>query len=126
MEDSEVVLPVASTAARALFTVDEFNGWLVGVVGVLDQAQAVDAGAGRLPPQEQTAGRPVVEVERPAGKGGLGGEAVSAAGGVEKLLVAGHRAGQRQLERNVSSGEESRNTSFSGSAAVTPSALAGF
>ena len=32
--------------------------------------------------------------------------------------------GSVSLERNVSSGEESRNTSFSGSAAVTPSALA--
>ena len=86
---------------RALFAVDELNGRLVGVVGVLDQAQAVDAGAGRLPPQEQAAGRPVVEVERPAGKGGLGGEAVGAAGGVEKLLVTGHRAGQRQLGEKI-------------------------
>jgi len=86
---------------RALFSVDELDGGLVGVVGVLNQTEAVDEGAGGFPPQEQAAGRPVVKVEGPAGKGGLGGQTIGAAGGVEELLIAGHGTGQRQLGEKV-------------------------
>lgn len=110
----------------AFFVIDELFGGLAGARGVLHEAQAVDLAPRSRPAEEKAAGRPVIKVKVSAGKGGGAGQTVGASGAVKKRFVAGHRAGQRQLERNVSSGEESRNTSFSGSAAVTPSALAGF
>ena len=51
--------------------------------------------------QEQAAGRPVVKIEAAAGKGGLGGQAVGAAGALKKCFIAGHGTGQGELGKEV-------------------------
>ena len=75
---------------------DQILGALGGA-GVLDQTQRIYQTVPALPPEEQAAGGPVVEVEGPAGQGGVAGQAIAAAGAAEKVLVAGHGPRQSQL-----------------------------
>lgn len=96
--DLDTIRKIADTARAAN---PEIIIFVDNCYGEFTQTEAVDEGAGGFPPQEQAAGRPVVKVEGPAGKGGLGGQTVGAARGVEELLIAGHGTGQRQLGNKV-------------------------
>ena len=86
---------------RAFLIRDELGGTLVRTAGVLHQTQTADLRCRNVPPQEQTAGRPVVQIEAAAGQGGLCGQAVGAPRAVEKCLVAGHGTGQSQLGKKI-------------------------
>ena len=72
-----------------------------GAAGVLHQAQAVHQAVRGFAPEEQPAAGPVIKVKAAAGKGGVGGQAVAAAGALEKALVAGHGPRQGQLAQKV-------------------------
>ena len=69
--------------------------------GILDQTERVHQAVSHVPPQKETAGSPVVQIEAAAGNGGVDGKAIAAAGAQEKFLIAGHSAGQRQLVDEV-------------------------
>ena len=85
----------------AFFIGNELGCRLAGGTGILHQPQAVDAVPAGFPAEEQAAGGPVIKVKAAAGKGGGGAQAISTPGAVEKVLVAGHGAGQGELGEKI-------------------------
>ena len=85
----------------AFFIGNELGCRLAGGTGILHQPQAVDAVPAGFPAEEQAAGGPVIKVKTAAGKGGGGAQAISTPGAVEKVLVAGHGAGQGELGEKI-------------------------
>lgn len=85
----------------AFFIGNELGCRLAGGTGILHQPQAVDAVPAGIPAEKQAAGGPVIKVKASAGKGGGGAQAISTPGAVEKVLVAGHGAGQGELGEKI-------------------------